>query len=337
MSAVTEPASVVRCDTDDLRAAVDAQAREIAILRQSLAIAESRRTEAQKAVAMKAASLAAFLAQIASDGAEAAGKPPVLLTSSEFEALLRDRNRLTALCRSRWRRLGEKLGIAPRRFWEHELLAEPSSDDLRRRVTVRTEDIEVARRALTTPPSGNPHPEKPQADPVPEALRRFHAECRDRGVDVVVDLGGDGDDGRFVPALRADGYSGEAMSFPPRSAGRDALAAADDPLWRVADGGSQPPGEFLRSLYPDPSMAFGVRIGAADRGAVPLLADVLERTEVILATLSFGPDAALPAGAAGGFLHARGFPCVALFPASAPSATRESLRVDGLFVRGTPA
>lgn len=336
MSAVTEPASAVRSDTDDLRAAVDAQAREIAILRRSLAIAESRRAEAQKAVAMKAASLAAFLAQIAPDGSEAAGKPPVLLTSSEFEALLRDRNRLTALCRSRWRRLGEKLGIAPRRSWEHELLAEPSSDDLRRRVTGRTGDIEVARRALATPPPGNAHPEEPQADPVPDALRRFHAECRDHGVDVVAHLGGDGD--RFVATLRADGYTGEAVSLAPHPAAPDARpAAAADPLWRTVDSGGLPPGEALRSHYPDPSVAFGLRIDA-DRGDVaPIPASVLEQTEVVLAAFPAAHGTLLSAGDTIDLLRAHGFVCIALFPASVETATRELLLVDSLFVRRAAA
>lgn len=336
MNAATEPASVVRCDPDDLQATVDAQAREITILRQSLAIAESRRAEAQKAGAMKAASLAAFLAQIASDGSEAAGKPPVLLTSSEFEALLRDRNRLTALCRSRWRRLGEKLGIAPRRFWEHELLAEPSSDDLRRRVTGRTEDIEVARRALTAPPSGNPHPEEPQTDPAPEALRRFHAECRDHGVDVVVHLGGDGD--RFVATLRADGYTGEAVSLAPHPTAPDALtAAAADPLWRGVDRGGLPLGEALRSRYPDPSVAFGLRIDADRGGAAPVPASVLEQTDVVLAAFPLAHGVPSPAGDTVDLLRACGFVCIALFPASVETATRELLLVDSLFVRRAAA
>ena len=130
---------------------------------------------------------------------------------------------------SRWRKLGQKLGLARRLAWEDEangslVLAE------------------AAQTALTLPPTPSAVSERRISASAPTYQEfidytrgRFVAECKSFGVDVIFDVGANA--GQFGQGVRADGYHGHLVSFEPLSTAHAALsdAAADDPLWDVVE------------------------------------------------------------------------------------------------------
>jgi FkbM family methyltransferase len=197
---------------------------------------------------------------------------------SEAELLDRIRNAQTdieaVLVRSRWLRLGRRLGVARPIAWESEnwrspfvngdvANASPSAlrgelihlarlqDELRRsrwrqlghklRVSKPLAwDLAAPAEASVSVVAASPDEQAEAAaaenDTTDQALtHRFLDECKALAVDAVLDIGANA--GQFAQRLRRQGWAGHIISFEPLSAAHVSLRAAakDDPLWDVAD------------------------------------------------------------------------------------------------------
>lgn len=280
--------------------------------------------------------------------------PPAGLLRAELRRLERLRDELG---RSRWRRLGHRLGLS--RPLPSELAGPP-------------------------PPAADEIADAPPADAA-DRLRtvQFVDQCKAFAVDAVLDVGANG--GQFARALREAGWLGHIVSFEPLSRAHAELreAAAEDALWDVAErcalGAARGVAEinlagnsWSSSLLPmtalhreaAPQSAYDGRescevvtldeaIGATFSDPTTLLAlkidaqgyerQVLDglrihgpQVRVLLCELSL---ADLYEGGAGigemmAYLASRDFHCLALSPAFADPRTGHLLQVDGLFVAG---
>ncbi len=285
---------------------------------------------------------------------------------ASMDRLLAERARLLCLrdelARSRWRRLGQRLGLAKRQAWERDAPVKP--------VPMVAAPAEAGAAA--------------QADEwFPEhAARSFLAECAGSGVEVVLDVGANA--GQFAQGLRRSGYQGRIVSFEPLSEAHAALsrAAADDPLWDVATrcavGAAEGQAEinvsansysssllpmlaahqdaaphsayrdkesctvvtldsFIARGFADPMTTFGLKIDTQGFEAAVLggAGGVLSQVRVVLCEMSLVPlyDGAPSMTELSRLLAAKGYRCVALGPAFEDPRTGELLQVDGVFVR----
>lgn len=153
--------------------------------------------------------------------------------ASDVEALVAELARLRALreevLRSRWRKLGRRLGLAKHLAWEDEAQGKRA-------------DAATMPAGPAWAPAAPAVPERRMAAAAPTYQEfidytrgRFVAECKSFGVDVIFDVGANA--GQFGQGVRADGYAGHLVSFEPLTAAHAALsaAAADDPLWDVVE------------------------------------------------------------------------------------------------------
>ena len=275
------------------------------------------------------------------------------------------------LARSRWRQLGQRLGVAKRQAWEHLPPHVPSP---------------------RPPPMPSPAPPAIPADAAParaedewfpeHAARRFLEECSDFGVEVVLDVGANA--GQFARGVRRGGYQGQIVSFEPRREAHAALdqAAACDPLWDVVarcavgaiDGlveinvaakscsSSLLPmlaaredaaphaaycemescavitlDDFAVRSFADPMTTFGLRIATQGCAAAVLAGAerILPQVSVVLCEMSLVPphEGAPSMPALSHLLAEQGFRCVALGPAFEDPRTGALLQVDGVFAR----
>lgn len=130
------------------------------------------------------------------------------------------------LGRSRWRRVGQRLGLARRLEWETSSAAAPG------RIHAHGGALPMERMLETSGPPASPA--SSYGAFIEYTTRSFLAECRRAAVDVILDVGAN--TGQFVQSLRASGYTGRVVSFEPLHEAHAALSnnAAEDPLWSVA-------------------------------------------------------------------------------------------------------
>jgi len=306
---------------------------------------------------------------------------PVLAPSGDrdrtgVEQLIAELARLRALrdevLLSRWRKLGQQLGLAKRLAWEHETVATFALAEVAPTLSSAVPAVSE-RRIVASAPT--------YQEFIDYTRGRFVAECKSFGVDVIFDVGANA--GQFGQGVRADGYSGHLVSFEPLSTAHAMLtvAAADDPLWDVVDrcavgsSGGQAAiniagNSYSSSLLPmlrlhreaapestydgiedcpiitldsyigrtftDPTTTIGLKIDTQGYEAQVLagLDHYRDRVKVIVCEMSLSP---LYAGAPTiaelcGLLAALGFQCVALGPEFEDPRTGELLQVDGVFV-----
>jgi FkbM family methyltransferase len=132
---------------------------------------------------------------------------------------------------SRWRKIGQKLGLATRLNWESGDWRSPLVSGL----PIETNGSPSFGGGQ---PAHLPPPEKQQSEYasfVEYTTRKFLEECRSFGADVLLDVGANV--GQFAQSLRACGYLGHIISFEPLSDAHSTLKAnaAADPLWDVAE------------------------------------------------------------------------------------------------------
>ena len=159
-----------------------------------------------------------------STGADGRGPEP---STAE---LLRELERLHGLLHhmrlSRWRKLGQWLGLAKRLPWESGGWPDP----LLIRPFPSAEATPSPSEETKTGSSPSSHDGF-----VEYANERFLEECRGFAIDVILDVGAN--TGQFAQGLRASGYHGHIISFEPLTDAYASLAAAaaSDPLWDVAE------------------------------------------------------------------------------------------------------
>jgi FkbM family methyltransferase len=126
---------------------------------------------------------------------------------------------------SRWRKLGQQLGLARRLPWEsgewpNPLLSKPFPEGV---------------ASCTTAEMGAQNSRSSYGGFVEYVNHRFIEECRGFATDVIFDVGAN--TGQFAQGLRVSGYQGHIISFEPLSEAHAKLlaAAAPDPLWDVAE------------------------------------------------------------------------------------------------------
>ncbi|MBY0332079.1 MAG: FkbM family methyltransferase [Acetobacteraceae bacterium] len=143
------------------------------------------------------------------------------------------------LGRSRWRKLGQRLGMAKRLPWETLVgprMPEPRLPDALAQEAVVHQEAPppeqpvqpTTDRASTAAPAATGY-----AAFLEHSTRSFLTECRRAAVDVILDVGANA--GQFAEGLRYCGHIGHIVSFEPLSKAHAALAAKakDDPLWSV--------------------------------------------------------------------------------------------------------
>jgi FkbM family methyltransferase len=273
---------------------------------------------------------------------------------------------------SRWRKLGQRLGLARRLPWE----SPPRWGSLE--VGLSSKLKTVSRSATGGRPVPSPSSYEGLRD---HAFRRFLAECRGFAIDVILDIGANS--GQFAQGLRADGYRGQIVSFEPLPQAHAVLAAVavSDPLWDVAercavgasdgsaeinvagnsyrssllpvlnprwDAGPQSPYQgkeqcsmvtldtFIERTFTDPTTLFGLKIDTR-RYETEVLAGLKlyrDKVKVIICEMSLGP--AHEGGSSMPELCAQlarqGFRCVALEPEFEDCQSGE-FQVKGVFVR----
>lgn len=299
--------------------------------------------------------------------AHAGSEPSLAELHAELCRLLALREELG---RSRWRQLGQRLGLAKRMAWEMRGQSAPPT----RQVEGAVNDVMPA--TLTAPPPSS------YEGFIEYTSRRFLEECRGFSVDVILDVGANV--GQFVHGLRRSGYHGQVVSFEPLSEAHAALAvaAAEDPLWdvvaRCAVGATNGSAEinvagnsfsssllpmldahrnaapesaycqkevcpvvtletFIDSTFSDPTVTFGLKIDTQGFEAQVLagLGRHSDRVKVILCEMSLVPlyEGGPTMVELCQVLASRGFRCVALGPEFENPATGELLQADGVFVR----
>lgn len=148
------------------------------------------------------------------------------------------------LGRSRWRKLGQRLGVAKRLPWE--TLSELRTPAPRTPAS-HMPDAPAEKAAAHGEAPPREHPLQPATDRAGTAApaatgyeafieyttRSFLTECRRAAVDVILDVGANA--GQFAEGLRASGHAGHIVSFEPLSEAHASLSAKakDDPLWSV--------------------------------------------------------------------------------------------------------
>jgi FkbM family methyltransferase len=291
--------------------------------------------------------------------------------------LLRELERLHGLLHhmrlSRWRKLGQWLGLAKRLPWESGGWPDP--------LLIRPFPSSEA----TPRPSEEA---KTGSSPssylgfVEYANERFLEECRGFATDVILDVGAN--TGQFAQGLRASGYHGHIISFEPLSEAyaRVVAAAAADPLWDVAErcavGGSDNWAEiniarnsysssllpmldrhreaapesayqgtescrvttldsYIERTFADPTTLFGLKIDTQGYEAQVLagLSRNHQRVKVIVCEMSLAPLYADGPGMSElcRLLAELGYRCVALGPEFEDPRTGELLQANGVFVK----
>jgi FkbM family methyltransferase len=162
---------------------------------------------------------------------------PAAATTPDVEQRLWEELRRLRTCRgdlgrSRWRKLGQALGLAKRLPWE--MVVEPPPQIPLGAATPPGPPVPaVAGAQAPAAPAAAP-PASDYAGFVEYTSRSFLAECRRAAVDVILDVGANA--GQFGAGLREVGYQGRIISFEPLSRAHAALSerAAEDVLWTVA-------------------------------------------------------------------------------------------------------
>ena len=272
---------------------------------------------------------------------------------------------------SRWRKLGQWLGLAKRLSWETGA----------NRALLLTEDFpqeetapQVPRKAMAA--------QATYKDKSESIVQRFLLECRSHATDVVLDVGAN--IGQFSRSFRAAGYDGHLISFEPHSEAHAELAAsaASDALWDVVDKcavGSEdgwaeinisansysssllpmldlhrdaaPKSDYkgtercrvvsldtyIAQTFSDPTTSIGIKIDTQGYEARVLagLRKNIDRVKVLQCEMSLAP---LYADAPDiselcRILAKLGFHCVALSPGFEHRKTGELLQVDGVFAK----
>jgi FkbM family methyltransferase len=299
--------------------------------------------------------------------------PGLLATAQDEQRLAAEITRLAQhrgdLGRSRWRRLGQRIGLAKRLPWEDQ----PAS-------------IEPPVMASKLGTSAEAPPVVAQSSGYAALIEyttgRFFAECRRAAVDVVLDVGANA--GQFGAGLRSMGYAGHIISFEPLSEAHAALTARAeaDPLWSIAPrcavgaqegeatihvaGNSYSSSllpmlqrhlsaapesgyvdqehcavvsldDFIDRTFTDRSTSIGLKIDTQGFEAEVLkgLERNIGRVEVVLCEMSLTPlyDGAPAMLDLCAQLAALGFRCIALGPEFADPRNGVLLQVDGVFVR----
>jgi len=275
------------------------------------------------------------------------------------------------LRRSRWRKLGHKLGLAKRLPWDE---GPGLPNDAAR--SALPEASEVAADIWSAPPASS------HEGFLEHTSRRFLEECRGFAVDVILDVGAN--EGQFAQGLRRHGYQGHIVSFEPLTRAHTALAqaATDDPLWDVVDrcavGAQEGTAEiniagnsysssllpmlerhsdaapsskyqgkescpvitldaFIRRTFSDPTTLFALKIDTQgfEGHVLAGLGDAIHQVKVIVCEMSLVP---LYEGAPSmtdlcQLLSENGCRCVALGPAFEDPRSGQLLQVDGVFAK----
>ena len=304
-------------------------------------------------------------------GADARGPEP---STAE---LLRELERLHGLLHhmrlSRWRKLGQWLGLAKRLPWESGGWPDP--------LLIRPfPSAEAAPRPSVEAKTGS----SPSSylGFIEYANERFLEECRGFAIDVILDVGAN--TGQFAQGLRASGYHGHIISFEPLTEAYAGLmaAAAADPLWDVAERcaigesdnwaeiniagnsysssllpmldlhreaapqsayqGTEPCrvitlNSYIERTFSDPTTLFGLKIDTQGYEAHVLagLRHNHQRVKVIVCEMSLAPlYADGPSMSELCCLLAElGYRCVALGPEFEDPRTGELLQANGVFVK----
>jgi FkbM family methyltransferase len=161
---------------------------------------------------------------------EGAPAPGVAELRVELGRLLTLREELG---RSRWRLLGQRLGVAKRLDWElgpPVALPDESTD-----APLAAPAKDRAPTQSMAAPSVVRHAPSTYEGFIEHTSRRFLEECRGFAVDVILDVGAN--IGQYAKGLRQQGYHGQIVSFEPLSDAHAKLSAAAeaDPLWDVVE------------------------------------------------------------------------------------------------------
>jgi FkbM family methyltransferase len=297
-------------------------------------------------------------------------EPSMAELRSELERLY---GLLDELRRSRWQKLGHRLGLARRLPWESEGWHDPlmsESSPQGKAGSRRGEHVS----AVASPSS--------YIKSIQYTVECFLRECRGFATDVILDIGAN--TGQFAEGLRACGYHGHIVSFEPLSDAHARLvaAAASDPLWDVAercaagarDGwtniniagnsysssllpmldlyrdaalesaylGTEPCrvitlDSYIEQTCSDPTTLFGLKIDTQGYEAQVLegLKRHHDRVKVIVCAMSLVPlYADAPCISELCHLLAElGYRCVAFGPGFEDRRSGELLQVDGIFVK----
>lgn len=161
-------------------------------------------------------------------------------SATAFGELIRVHRLLEDVLRSRWRKIGQMVGVAARLPWEPNGWRSSLLDPYR--LPPEPDSIVQNPKGVVTVPQNVPQPTAPATPQVSEygsfveySTREFLNECMRFGVDAILDVGANV--GQFAQVLRGCGYDGHIVSFEPLSDAHGKLeaAAAADPLWDVAE------------------------------------------------------------------------------------------------------
>jgi len=295
--------------------------------------------------------------------------PPMAQLVIELERLhgLLDHLRL-----SRWRKLGQWLGLAKRFSWESGAWPDPF---LTKPLPEEAGPCLAAELRAVNPRSSH-------TGLIEHTQERFLEECRGFATDVIFDIGAN--IGQFAEALRKGGYHGHIISFEPLSSAHAMLiaTAASDPLWDVAErcavGASDGWAEiniagnsYSSSLLPmldlhleaapsseyqgtepcrvitldsyiertlsDPTTVFGLKIDTQGYESQVLagLRRNLDRVKVVVCEMSLAPLYAHGPSMSElcRLLAELGYHCVALGPEFEDPRSGELLQINGVFVK----